>query len=510
MPPLLHTTVLTLCGGILLAVPAMALDNGQVAINGVVSPHLTLAEALAAASAGDRIELGSGIWPGVIDIAVPVTLTGIDTGGGLPTIDGETSRTAITVSAEGVALESLHVTTSGARPHPFGLFQSLSEEGCIVVRANGATIRDSFLDGCHYGIYVVATSEATIENNSIEKNTFGGIFIRNSQRVEVVGNRLHSNGHSGIDVGTVQIPPGTAEAWQKLAPDVVLTADPRYLDAAISQYIEIRDNSVVGHGLGGIGVGYARYVAVIGNVVTDNGGWPLPEVYPPVQNSTTAGVAGHGIAFTCATNQDIVQANIVTNNRNIGILLDGAFHVRVEANEVSGSEHGIALYGAYSNGVLGNRVSGNGGTGIRIERGAATNPPSIGNLVVGNSLVGNGLDGYDSSGSDTGPAADAGAPFQDLPADLAQPNRWDNGGTGNHYEDFDVAAEGFTDADANGVSEAPHPIPGGLAVDHHPLDAERIGTAAVPAPEEAPAGAAARGCGGCSIELALAPAACPV
>ena len=128
----------------------------------------------------------------------------------------------------------------------------------------------------------------------------------------------------------------------------------------------------------------------------------------------------------------------------------------------------------------------------------------------GNSLVGNGLDGYDSSGSDTGPAADAGAPFQDLPADLAQPNRWDNGGTGNHYEDFDVAAEGFTDADANGVSEAPHPIPGGLAVDHHPLDAERIGTAAVPAPEEAPAGAAARGCGGCSIELALAPAACPV
>ena len=179
---------------VLFATPAMALESGQIAVNGAVSPHATLAEALAAAAAGDRIELGSGTWPGAIDIAVQVTLTGVDTGGGLPTIDGETSRTAITVSAQGVTLESLHVTTSGAKPHPFGLFQSLSEEGCIVVRANGATIRDSFLDGCHYGIYVVGAAEATIENNSIEKNTFGGIFIRNSQRVQVVGNSLHTNG----------------------------------------------------------------------------------------------------------------------------------------------------------------------------------------------------------------------------------------------------------------------------------------------------------------------------
>ena len=508
MPPLLHTTVLTLCGGILLAVPAMALDNGQVAINGVVSPHLTLAEALAAASAGDRIELGSGIWPGVIDIAVPVTLTGIDTGSGLPTIDGETSRTAITVSAEGVALESLHVTTSGARPHPFGLFQSLSEEGCIVVRANGATIRDSFLDGCHYGIYVVAASEATIENNSIEKNTFGGIFIRNSQRVVVAGNSLHSNGHSGIDVGTVQIPPDTAEAWRKFAPDVVLTADPRYLDVAISQYIEIRDNSVVGHGLGGIGVGYARYVAVVSNVVTDNGGWPMPETYPPVAASTTPGVAGHGIALTCATNQDIVQGNTVTNNTNIGILLDGAYHVRVEANEVSGSAHGIVLYGAYSNGLLTNHVFDNTGTGIRIERGAPGNPPSVANLVTGNDLDGNALNGWDTSGSDIGPAADAAAQFPDLPADLSVPNRWDSGSAGNRYSDFDEISEGFTDMDADGVSEVPHPIPGGLAVDKHPLDAERVAAAAAPAPENAPVRVATLGCGGCSIKVALA--ACPV
>lgn len=402
-----------------------------------------------------------------------------------------------------MTLESLHVTTSRARPHGFGLFQSLSEEGCVVVRGNGASIRDSYFDTCHYGVYVVGASDVTIAGNSIEKNHFGGVFVRNSQRVEVAGNRLHSNGHSGIDVGTIEIPAGAAEAWRRLAPDIVLTADPRYLDAAISQYVEIRDNSVVGHGLGGIGIGYARYVAVVGNIVTDNGGWPIPEVYPPVAASTTAGVRGHGIALTCATNQDIVQGNTVTRNDNIGILLDSAYHVRIEANEVSGSAHGIALYGAYSNGLLNNRVFDNAGTGIRIERGAPSNPPSVGNLVIGNDLSDNGDNAYDTSGRDVAPAG-SDVQFPDLPGKLGVPNRWDDGSAGNRYGDFDEAAEGFIDADGDGVSEAPHPIPGGLAVDHHPLSAGRI---AAEAPAAVPPAALEARCTACPPGLALA--ACP-
>jgi parallel beta-helix repeat protein len=236
----------------------------------------------------------------------------------------------------------------------------------------------------------------------------------------------------------------------------------------------------------------------------------MPESYPPVAASTTPGIEGHGIALTCATNQDIVQGNTVTNNDNIGILLDGSYHIRVEANDVSGSEHGIALFGAYSNGILGNRVFDNTGTGIRIERGAPGNPPSVANLIAGNDLVGNALDGWDTSGSDTAPAADAAAQFPNLPADLAVPNRWDSGSAGNRYSDFDEIPEGFIDADADGISEAPHPIPGGLAVDNHPLDAERIATAAAPAAAAAPVRVAALGCGGCSIELPLPQGACPV
>jgi hypothetical protein len=91
------------------------------------------------------------------------------------------------------------------------------------------------------------------------------------------------------------------------------------------------------------------------------------------------------------------------------------------------------------------------------------------------------------------------------------PNRWDSGSAGNRYSDFDEVPEGFTDVDADGISEVPHPIPGGLAVDNHPLDAERIATAAMPAPEATPVQVAALGCGGCSIEDALArAAACPI
>lgn len=501
---------LALGGSVLLAAPALALENGQIAINGTVTPFAEITEALAAAAAGDGIEIGSGTYEGPLDIAKSVTLTGIDTGEGLPTIDGGTSRTAITVSGEGVTLESLHVTTSQAKRHPFGIFQSYSEEGCIVVRAAGATIRDSFLDGCHYGIYVVGATEATIADNSIEKNVFGGVFIRNSQRVKVTGNSLHSNGWGGIDVGTVVFPPGSVAAFRNIASDVVLSEETRSADEVISEYIDIRDNGVIGHQLGGIGIGYARNVAVVGNLVTDNGGVPLPEVFPPVSKSTSPGIEGYGIALNCAAYENLVEANTVANNINIGILLDGVRDILVAANKVTGSEHGIVLFGSYSNELLNNRVFNNSGAGIRIERGGAANPPSVANLVAGNDLVDNEVNAHDTSGSDTAPATGV-TKLSGLPADLTQPNRWDDGAAGNRYSDFDEASEGFTDADGDGVSEAPHPIPGGLAADHHPLSAERAATYAVDASTSdastgAPVAVAALGCAvaaGCSIGIAM-------
>lgn len=452
---------------------ASALETGQIAINGEVSELADLANAIAAAAAGDRIELGSGTF-GPVDIDREVTITGIDTGEGLPTIDGGTARTAITISADGVTLESLHVTTSRAEPHQFGIFQSYSEEGCIVVRGGGATIRDSFLDGCHFGVYVLDATAVTIADNSIEKNSFGGIFIRNSQHVEVTSNSLHSNGWGGIDVGTIVFPPGSAAAFRNLARDVVLSEDARAAEEVLAEYIDIRDNSVIGHKLGGIGIGYARNVAVVNNVVTDNGGVAMPQSFPPVSKSTSPGVEGYGIALNCAGYENLVEANTVTNNINIGILLDIVHDTRVAANEVTGSEHGIQLLGSYSNAIERNHVFGNSGTGIRIERGADTNPPSVANLVVGNDLVDNGENGFDTSGRDTAPPG-ANARVDGLPDDLTQANRWDDGTVGNRHGDFDEATDGFVDADGDGISEVAHPIPGGLAVDRFPLSEARVG-----------------------------------
>src|SRR5690606_6556727 len=109
------------------------------------------------------------------------------------------------------------------------------------------------------------------------KNSFGGIFIRNSQQTEVTGNSLLSNGWGGIDVGTIVFPPGSAAAFRNLARDVVLSEDARAAEDVLSEDIAIRDNSVIGHKLGGIGIGFARNVAVVNNVVTDNGGVPMPQ-----------------------------------------------------------------------------------------------------------------------------------------------------------------------------------------------------------------------------------------
>ena len=113
--------------------------------------------------------------------------------------------------------------------------------------------------------------------------------------------------------------------------------------------------------------------------------------------------------------------------------------------------------------------------GIRIERGAAVNQPPVGNLMVGNDLAGNDVDAYDTSGKDVAPPAGKGVAKGGpvAAADRAAPNRWNDETAGNRHSGFDETAEGFVDADGDGIGELPHPIPGGAAIDRLPLAAAR-------------------------------------
>jgi parallel beta-helix repeat protein len=236
---------------------------------------------------------------------------------------------------------------------------------------------------------------------------------------------------------------------------------------------------VTNHGHDGIGIGYARRVNVANNKVTQNGGASTPKTLPPVQlSASSTNVRGFGIGLSCDAYDNKVSSNEVFKNTNYGILIDISFNNQITRNAVSESETGIQLFGAYGNVIEANKVRLNSGFGIRLERGTPRNAPSVSNLLYGNDLDANRINAFDTSGKDRAPpqvpAGIQPKASTPLPADLSAPNRWDNGTIGNHYSDFDKKEQGFVDDNGDGIGERAHPIPGGSAVDHLPLTAERV------------------------------------
>jgi len=474
--PRLLASLLLLCG--LAPQPALA---GPVRNASSGAEFSSLVDAVAAASAGDTLELGSGSYKGALVIDRSLTLSGKDTGAGMPVIDGDGAPVAILLSAPGVTIEGVTVTSGGSPARPWGIFSAYAEEACILARGTaGHVIRDSVISGCHYGIYLLESHDTAIEANRISGNRFGGVFIRNSHGDRVVSNTIEANGYEGIGVGTVAFPPGAEKAFRQIAgPWWTITTDTRTDTELMSHDIEIASNTVTGHEHGGISVGYGRAIRIVANTVSGNGGAPVPKSFPEVSLSLSARVRGYGIALKCNSHDNEVVDNEVAGNANTGILLDRSYANTLGRNSVTGSELGMLVIGSHSNTFEANTVTGNSGHGILIERGAAMLPPSVANLVVRNDLTDNGVNAFDTSGKDTaaarGPVADQGPAGGYLPEDPAAVNRWDDGVEGNHHSDFDEASEGFTDADGNGVSETGHPIPGGLAVDRFPLKASPAG-----------------------------------
>lgn len=431
----------------------------------------TIQAAIDAAPDNAVIEIDSGSYPETLTIGKPLTLRGLDAGGAKPRLDGGKGPSAITITAAGVTIDGLDISLSAARRMKFGVFSAYSEEACVMVRAGGAVISNSRMTGCHYGIFVRAGDGFTIAGNEIADNLFGGIMILNSRNGAIRGNRVDANGYGGISVGSVIFPPGMMTALRPLAGDVLITEETRSLEQAMSTDIEINGNTVSENGHTGIGIGSAARVRVVDNEAVGNGGAPVPRSNPPFVFGSSATIRGYGIGLICDAHQNQVEGNRAGANDSHGILLDTAYDNVVVANTVTANEVGIGLFGSTANRIADNVVTGNRGTGARLERGLATNPPPVLNLLSGNDLKDNGINAYDTSGRDVAPPRVQGAPKggEIGTGDLSRPNQWDDGIRGNHFSDFDEASEGFEDADGDGIGDTGHPIPGGKAVDRFPL-----------------------------------------
>lgn len=460
---------------------AAAVESGQAVNTASGQAYVSLAAALADARDGDKIELGSGSYEGTFEIDAAVTLIGVNTGGGLPVIDGKGKTVVLDVTADGASIEGLAITSTGSPARPWGFLTPYGEEACVLIEADDVRVANNTITGCGQGIYVRNTRGAVISHNTVEDNHVGGIFFLNSQAATVSANTVADNGYLGITVQTFSFPRGIEMSYRaaKLVGDWWhVTYEPRDMTEIISEDIVMSGNVVTGHGSGGVLVGFARRISALANTIGQNGGAPPSEIDIAFYGAAaTPGARGFGLLLSCDAYDNVVADNLVRNNDNHGI--DAAFAVmnRIERNVVEGSDWGIMLQGSFGNRVANNVVSGNAEYGIRIESGLVGNGiltlPSIGNWVLGNDLVNPGVNAFDnSSGDATEPskAWDDVADVKKLPAFPGdRENHWDDGTRGNYYSDFDEPSEGFADKDGNGIGELAHPIPGGKAVDRYPL-----------------------------------------
>lgn len=121
--------------------------------------------AIKAAHPGDTIEVYSGIYHESLMINKPITLRGIDSGSGHPTINVN-EGSAITLNAGGIILEGIQATAAGA----------LETDAGIKVVSNGNIIRNNIAsDGRSAGIALIGTKNNTIMDNVANGNSNYGI-----------------------------------------------------------------------------------------------------------------------------------------------------------------------------------------------------------------------------------------------------------------------------------------------------------------------------------------------
>ncbi len=214
--------------------------------------YTSLADAVQAASDGDRIEVRGGEYPGGLVIDKSIELTGVDN----PVIDGSGEGTLIAVTAPDVTIDGFTLRNSGTSHD--------KEDSGILVDAGGATVVNNRLEDVLFGVYLRRAPDSIVRNNTITAIPVDvamrgdGIRVWYSDNVTIDGNTA-SDGRDMI-------------LWY--SNDAVVTNNSfdrnRYgMHLMFSDRAVIEDNSMDGNTIG-LYVMYSRDVRIVGNSLSNN------------------------------------------------------------------------------------------------------------------------------------------------------------------------------------------------------------------------------------------------
>ena len=292
-----------LCGGPLAAQRVLDVSPGAGA-------YRTIASAVAAAHAGDRVVVHAGVYrEPLITVAVPIALEGR----GAPVLDGEGKHGLLLVTADDVTVRGFVLRNVGT---------SFVEDRAAlrVDGARGCTIDGNRLENVFFGIYLANVSVCRVTHNVVrgsgtrEMEAGNGIHLWTSRRITIADNDVRGE-RDGIYFEFVHdsdIERNTSEGNLRYGLHFMYSDDCRYVDNTFR------------HNGSGVAVMFTKRVEMVGNHFEDN--W---------------GPAAYGLLLKEIADSRLVRNHFVHNTT--GLFADGANRLIADHNEFTGNGWALQL-----------------------------------------------------------------------------------------------------------------------------------------------------------------------
>ncbi|MCA3448693.1 MAG: right-handed parallel beta-helix repeat-containing protein [Rhodobacter sp.] len=375
----------------------------------------TIAEAVTAAKAGDRVEIHPGRYLGGVVVDKAIEIVGI---GKREDILWEAKTEDVIMWTAGSGrianLTMRQIGVSGDENFGAVDFQGGSAivEGNDLTSSDGAIIYigmtgadpvvrgNTLRDGKDAGIHVYDNGKGRIEENQIFGNDSAGIGIGTGADPVVRGNTLRDGKQAGIlvyDNGKGRIEENQIFGNAFAGIEIKTGADPIVRGNTLRDGKEvgifvydsgkgrIEENQIFGNALAGIEITTGADPIVRGNIVRDGkqgGIFVNDNGKGRIEENQIFGNAFAGIEITTGADP-IVRGNIVRDGKQGGIFVYDSGKGRIEENQIFGNAlAGIAIKTGADPVVRGNRVTTNKQAGIWIYDGGQGE-------IVGNDLRGN-------------------------------------------------------------------------------------------------------------------------
>lgn len=269
----------------------------------------TIQQAIEAAHAGDTIKIMPGTYKEAVSFKKNLTISG--SGADVTHLEYDQERLVVSTSdVKQGTIQGLTIkyTGKGQRSAIWFFRSNILLENCVVS------------GGFYAGIYITANSNVTIRNCQVVKNRRIGINIANST-ANIVGCAITQNEHYGLKLSKCR---NTIIAKNQISQNRwsgIYISDGVSMKDIAKSIVTIRHNTIQDNKLNGIHVELAKSVKIHQNTVQNH--------------------LGSGVKLEAVTGD--LFLNVVTDNRQNGIVIRHSSQVLVDHSTIASQQIGLLL-----------------------------------------------------------------------------------------------------------------------------------------------------------------------